>query len=421
MRLKKEQLQLVKNKLGVKTLYSYSKVSTFEQCLNLYMMKYVEYKRGLNGSCYTYFGTLAHEIIQDYYEGKYKNRNEMLEAFNDGVAEWTALIANPDNKHFKFTSDSERDKYILNLQHYFSTVELLQEDIKNERLILTEFMGNEKYAFQGYIDSMYQRKSDGKTVIMDYKTSSISGFSGAKLNEKSKQLFIYAIGLTQRFGVKVEDIVLVYDMMKYMNVTYIQKNGTPKITHCERSSWVGKMSSPIRKKFKEYNDKFGLLQKEVDKKTKYMSAKCRTEEEVKQAEEDIKVIYSEMEGLGEPFSEDEINEYIETAMLVNSIEGLPEVIRNEFTFGNCFIEVEFNEDTLKEMEAHIVEVLDEIVVRTSTGDFERGRIMDNESFYCTNLCDLRSECNLYKEYREDKGMFVGEQMTDDDILNALGL
>lgn len=430
-RLSYEQLNIIKQKLGVKQIWSFSKISTYTQCSWLYLMKYIQKIRVDGNNCYTFWGTVAHDLVQGLYEGEH-TYDEMLEKFEDKVLEYNML----DDAKLKFPSDNEYANYLANLRHYFANVKQLPYKIAIEKPVLAVFEGNERYAFQGYIDAEYLDKETGKYVILDYKTSSLSGFTGKKLLEKARQLMIYATGLTM-FGrevdgkmrsLSIEDIVVRYDMMKYLNVTYMQKNGTPKTTRAERRLWVGKIATPLRKDLEEAPKQMETIEKEIRKLERKHNAKVRTEEERVELRKEIVKLEEEhskwVEHLYDPV---EIGEMIEQAIENNNLDNMPDYVQKKYVLSDCYIDVELTEEIIEEFKKELIGVLDEVTSKSAEEDkkeaFMRGRIENHESYYCQNLCELKGHCNFYREMRESQSMFLDktDAPSDADILSMLGL
>lgn len=424
-RLSHEQLNVIKDRLGVDRIWSFSKMSTFEQCIWSYKLKYIDKVKGKEDSCYTYWGTIAHDIRQGFYDGVYKSNDEMLEKLEDEIAKYLM----EDKKELKFPNKSEHVGYFDNLRHYFANCSNIEADVRNEKPVIAVLKGNgdKKFAFQGYIDSYY--KEDGKHYILDYKTSSIIGFTGEKLLKKSQQLMVYAYGLWKQQGIPIEDIVIKFDMMKYCNVSFLLKNGNTKVTKCERRNWVGNISNQIHKDFEDVPKLIEAHQKKVMQLTKKMNAKCRTPEEVEELKVQIGELENEIKGLEEvSFDVLEINEKISKAIDDNNLSSLPQFIQDKYTVSECMIEVELNQEIIEECIANIVELL-EAIVEAESGEheesFNRNRIVENESYYCNNLCDVRDSCKFYKEYREHLDLFFNggdkSENSDDLILAMLGL
>jgi PD-(D/E)XK nuclease superfamily len=429
-RLSYEQLDLIKEKMGVDKLWSFSKVSLFTQCSWAYYLKYILKLRVKGDSCYTWWGTVSHDLIQGFYDGEH-TYEEMSQKLEEKIIEYNLI----DDPKLKFPDESQFESYISNLRHYFSNVKKIPHKVINEKPVLAQFDGDEKYVFQGYIDSEFFDE-DGNFVILDYKTSSMSGFTGEKLYEKARQLMIYALGISM-FGrsvdgemtkIPLDKIVIRYDMMKYCNVSYVQKNGEMKVTKAERRHWVGKIANPIRKNFETVEKDIKKAEKEIKKLDKKRSAKVRTEEEKVELTAQIEEIERYIEGMKDNlYDVIELNEMIENAINDNTLDNLPAFVREKYTVTDCYIDVELNEEILEKFKGELVETLNEIIAKSQEEDkeqaFTRGKIDNSDSFYCTNLCDLREHCSFYKEYKEHNAMFMDKKdaPSDEELLQMLGL
>lgn len=424
-RLTGEQLNVIKEKLGVDRIWSFSKMSTYEQCTWLYKLKYIDKLRGIQDSCYTYWGTIAHDIRQGFYEGDYKSNDEMLEKLEEEIAKYIL----EDKKELKFPNQNEAGNYFDNLRHYFKNCKHVEGKVENERVVLSVLNGEDgkKYAFQGYIDSFYQE--DGKNIILDYKTSSMSGFTGDKLLDKSKQLMIYAYGLWKMQNLPIESIVLRFDMMKYCNITFKQKNGNYKTTRAERRAWVSSIANQVRKDLEDVPKSIEAIEKKIAQLIKKRSAKCRTELEIEGLNVQIGDYEQEKKELETKlFDVFEINEMVSEAIDTNDLESLPQFVQDKYKVEDCLIDVELNEEIIDGYIESMKVTLEEIV-ENECGDaeetFGRNRIQDSESYYCNNLCDLRDSCKFYKDYKDHLSMFLNsdkkEENEDDLILQMLGL
>jgi hypothetical protein len=429
-RLNSEQLTLIKEKMGVDNLWSFSKLSTFDNCSWLFKLKYIDKIRVNGDSCYTYFGTIAHDLIQGLYieEHTYK---QMVDIFDQKVMEWQIN----DNPSLRFPSDDVRDGYIQNLKHYFSHVAQLPYKMMSERAVLAVFKGIEKFVFQGYIDGEYL-DSEGNLVILDFKTSSISGFTGKKLLEKSKQLMIYAMGVIQHgrmFNDKmkkftIDQIKIRYDMMKYCNITFMQKNGNLKTTKAERRLWVAHISNPIRKDLEGVEKEIERLEKEIAKLLKKMNMKKTIPEDAEGYSVAIGEIEAQIKDLHDYLYDPiQINEMIEQATNMNDLSIFPQFIQDKYKVEDCYIDVDLTQDILNEFEAELVQTLNLITAKSKEENkdeaFDRPRIDNSDSFFCVTLCDMKDNCKFYAEFKEHNTMFAtnSEQPTDQEMLAMLGL
>lgn len=428
-RLSYEQLEKLKEKFGVDRIWSFSKVDSFDTCTWLYKLKYVDKIKTKSDSCYTWWGTVSHELIQDFYDGKY-HYEKMSELLEDKITEYNTLVLTEPK--LKFPEDSIYENYIESLKHYFSNVKPLSNyEIKNEKPVLALFEGeNGKYLFQGYIDSTYVDEN-GNTVILDYKTSSISGFSGKKLIDKSRQLMIYAMGLNQFQKIPLNKIKIRYDMMKYVVVSYPLKNGNIRETKAERKGWVGQISNQLRKDLEDVPKNLEKVEKEIAKiKKKLDSKKQPSEHERKELEDKLnKLEYLKVELASYCYDVLELNEMVSKAIHNNTLEEMPPFIQNKYTLSECYIDVELTPEIIEEFKKELINKLDKIIAKENEDDkdkaFERPRIEQHESFYCNTLCDMKEHCKIYEEYKEHMSMFLDkpkeESVSDDDILKMLGL
>lgn len=431
MRLNREQLNLIQEKLGVDKLWSFSKVGTFDQCTWLYFLKYIKKIRVKGDNCYTWWGSASHEIIQDWYDKKFIAYANMAEELEKKVTAYNLI----DDKKLKFPNDDQWNNYIANLRHYFSNTQIIPYNVINERAVLAIFQGKEKYVFQGYIDSEFV-DSEGNLVIMDYKTSSMSGFSGKQLLKKARQLIIYAIGVSQHGRMidgemqkfPINKIKIRYDMMKYVNISFMQKNGNMNTTKAERRNWVGHIATQVRKDLEGVSKEIEKCEKEIKKLERKYNAKVRTEDEKRELEPLIKEQYDKQAYLESYVYDDiKISGLIEQACNDNSLNCMPPFVQEKYTVENCYIDVELTDEVVEECKQELIATLDQIVEKSAEQDketaFDRPRIESSDSYYCVNLCDMKDHCKHYKEFKEHNEMFMikKEQPSDQDLLAMLGL
>lgn len=241
-RLTSEQLNSLKEHYGVNRIWSWSRLNTYVEQPWVYYMTYLHKDKVRTDNVYSFWGSLAHDIVQDCYDGKHSEK-DLPTVFSDKVLDWRITYSDI----YRFSSENVERGYIDNLTHYFTNFEKLPYKLKNEvpvKIVLTEDDGHR--VFIGYIDSIYKDEND-EIYLLDYKTSSISGFTGKKLMEHSKQLILYALGIHQKTGIPFEKIHPRFDMMKYVNIEYLQKNGKWKSTIKERTKIVESQRKKIEK------------------------------------------------------------------------------------------------------------------------------------------------------------------------------
>lgn len=431
MRLSREQLNTIKDMMGVDTLWSYSKVGAYDQCTHLYFLKYVKNIRVKGDNCWTWWGSASHGIIQDWYDKKFNEYVEMAGVLEKKVIEYSLI----EDEKLKFPNEDQWKSYIANLRHYFANTEIIPFNVVNERAVLAVFHGKKKYVFQGYLDSEFV-DGEGNLIIMDYKTSSLSGFSGKDLIKKARQLIIYAIGVNQHGRMvdgemrqfPMDKIKVRYDMMKYVNVSFVQKNGNVKVTKAERRNWVGHIANQVRKDLEDVPKEIENCEKEIRKLERRYNAKVRTEEEKRELEPLIKEQYDRKAYLESyMFDSVKITELIEEACINNDLSCMPPFVQEKYKVGNCYIDVELTAEVIEECKRELVATLDAITEKTAEEDkeeaFSRPRIDNSDSYYCVNLCDMKDHCKHYKTFREHNEMFLMEKKppSDKELLALLGL
>lgn len=367
MRLSNEQQEMIKAKFGVNRLWSFSRYNTYVEQPWEYRIVYLEHKVRTS-NVYTYLGTYCHDIIQDYYDGKLKYE-DMSKRFNEVIEEWKTTS-------YHFMSEKVRDSWLANMDHYYKNTSTIKAKVLNERpvcLVLKDNVTDKNVVFIGYLDSEYFDE-DGNLIIMDYKTSSKGEFTGAKLAHKSLQLKIYAMAVSQQRGIPLHKIKLRYDMMKYVNVSYLQKNGKWKSTLQERSKWVASQDKKIRTL---------LMENGMD-------------------------IF-------------DIDLVMATAIAMNDISDLPKEVQDCFKISNGYIDVQIRPDEAKNIEQMILKNIRECELLEQSDDLERAfpePVIDaTNKFYFEQLSPQLLQ--FHEGWQAEKERAYGNSALDIDDLAEL--
>lgn len=371
MRLTKEELENVKKKYGVDTLYSFSRFDKFRQSRYEYFLTYIKHEDPQGEiSPYGILGGECHDLIESFYNGEIEYK-DLADAFD------TAFATNIDMLDYKFNrSDEEmnksiKKKYFENLLEFFKNYKPLPYKMANEKFVAIKVADN--IVFQGYIDNVYKDKN-GIYWITDYKTS--SAYKGKAIEEHSHQLVLYAAGLNQ-MGVPADKIRIQWNFLKYVNIDTLQKNGKFAHTVSER--------------------------REIGQKCK---AKAK--------------IWLKTYG----FSDDEIDEFANEMLVSNSIDCLPDEVKEKFTIEDCYVEVENWQNIWEELKEEIIETIDEINKLTEeynlTGDdklfWDNDEKLKSQSYYLSNLSDYKiSQLKDYANYLERQ---EAEKEASEDLLGV---
>lgn len=371
MRLSKEELENVKKKYGVDTLYSFSRFDKFRQSRYEYFLTYIKHEDPQGEiSPYGILGGECHDLIESFYNGEIEYE-DLADAFDTSFATNIDMLDYKFNRSDEAMNKSVKKKYYENLLEFFKNYKPLPYKMANEKFVTIKVADN--IVFQGYIDNVYKDKN-GIYWITDYKTS--SAYKGKAIEEHSHQLVLYAAGLNQ-MGVPADKIRIQWNFLKYVNIDTLQKNGKFAHTVSER--------------------------REIGQKCK---AKAK--------------IWLKTYG----FSDDEIDEFANEMLVSNSIDCLPNEVKEKFTIEDCYVEVENWQDIWEELKEEIIETIDEINRLTEeynlTGDdklfWDDDEKLKSQSYYLSNLSDYKiSQLKDYANYLERQ---EAEKEASEDLLGV---
>ena len=368
-RLTAEQLEFIKNQAGVDKLWSWSKINCFHTSPYEYYLKYIKKaKEDRADSIYTTTGGLAHNILEKFYTGEI-TYEQMIDEFEDG---W---IVAADIADLKFDrADEERnaqikDKYYENLVHFFNNHTVLKNKPIIEQFVKVKIGNN---LFQGYIDLAF-KDEQGCITIQDWKTSSI--YKGAKAENESGQLVLYAIGLNQQ-GVPMDKIKIRWNFLKYVTIQYEQKNGTVKTREVERC----KIGESLQSNAKTWLKAFGY----------------------------------------------EPDEYLKAMLDTNGIDCLPDEVKEKYVITDCYVYVDLTDELINKWTEHVITVIKDIELReadyaethSDACFYDTDESVKAQSYYFANLCSYSR--NLHKPYDDYCKRLEAAQNGNDLFSGLLG-
>ena len=351
-RLSYEELEKIKKKYGVERIWSWSKMNTYMTSKFEYLLKYIlKSKEDRCDSCYTTLGTICHDTLEKFYEGKIEYK-DMIDDYNDGFTTAITIADLKFNRSDEEKNKSIGEKYNENLVHFFKNHVPYKHKLLVEKPIVVVIDGN---VFVGYIDGLY-KDDDGNYYILDFKSSSI--YTGKTLENNSGQLTIYAVGLHQ-MGIPYEKIKAQFNFLKYCTIKYEQKNGAIKYRNVERCKIGESLQSNAKTWLKHF---------------KY-----------------------------------EPDEYLKMLLDTNSIDCLPEEVKEKYEITDCHVDVDLSEKAIEKWFNTITDTLIDIELREK--DYEETKSLqcfwDDEadvqaqSYYFANLCAYSASKHLpYKAYLE---------------------
>ena len=321
-----------------KKVYSYSKINTFNGCQLEFFKTYIA-KEKSRDNVYSYFGDKLHLGIEKIYRGE-STVEEMQRQFTDYLVEGEML-------GYKFPNEVIKNSWEKDIQHFIDNFTPIEKKFVLERHFVLELEND--IVLQGYIDAMVQsEKGKGYVDIIDWKSR--SKFRGKKLKEAGRQLLMYKLAIESTSNLKVDK--LMWFMMKYLNVCWKLKNGKTKKKMCNRGKWVKEMKNPFTK---------------------------------------------DLQALG--YDDFEIEMLLDEAIANNSIDTLPDEIKDKYTLEDCFVEYEVTNQDIEEFKTYVIETIEKIEGKSKVEEeWKPLEITKYESFYCSNLCGHKSTCGAYQTF-----------------------
>lgn len=372
MRKTGEELEKIKKDLGISKIWSWSKINTYMTDPYEYLLKYIlRVPEDRKDSIYAVSGGCSHEVIEKFYRNELDHQG-MLNEYEDKLFEFNTLGLLYDRSD-KDKNEKIARKYEDCMRHFFLNHKRVTDKPIIEQFVLIK-VGDEY--FQGYIDfiNVEMREENKKIIITDWKTSSI--YKGDKLLKESGQLLLYGEGIHQKTKMPYKDIIIRFNFMKYVNVTYTQKKGDKKIRQIERNAIGEKLQSNAKTWLKHFK-----------------------------------------------YEEDEIEILLDQMLNTNRINCLPKEVQEKFEIDDCFIEVELNEEIVKEHIKKIIDLIAEIEEKESTYKLTKNKdifwqdVAKDNSYYHANLSGYSANIHEpYKKYLDEFENKEGRKVLEDKSL-----
>ncbi len=192
--------------------YSFSRVTTFEQCARRYRYRYLDGVQEGFDSVESFMGRQVHAAIEWLYEERGKGRSPRAdETVAWYCTRWDAGITAGPRLVRVVKNDAPLETYrrsgadMLARFHGSRFASDRLETLGNEHHFLVKL--GDRYEFQGYIDRL-ARDEAGTLHIIDYKTGrkSSRSFEG----REAEQLEAYAVALFSSHPVEEIELVLEY-------------------------------------------------------------------------------------------------------------------------------------------------------------------------------------------------------------------
>ncbi|MDA2916048.1 PD-(D/E)XK nuclease family protein [Nitrospinae bacterium AH_259_B05_G02_I21] len=198
------------------TLYSHSRLGTFESCPYKYKLRYIDRVEVEDfETVETFLGSLVHEVLEKLYKdllnGKENNLEELLEFYEQ---EWERQCS-PDIIVVKegFTPENYREVGRQCLRDYYDQHHPFTDGktVGIEERILIDLDESGRYKLQGYMDRLVD-KGAGVYEIHDYKTSSRLPTQADA--DKDQQLALYQLAV-QEMWPDVKEVRLAWHYLRF--------------------------------------------------------------------------------------------------------------------------------------------------------------------------------------------------------------
>jgi len=209
------------------TIYSHSKLSTFEQCPLKFKFKYIDkiqpdFKQSIEG----FLGNKVHDTLEWVYNHTNKHLLKIDDLIEYYAQSW-AKDFNPEIKIVKenLTAETYFNKGIKFLINYFQKhTPFIDNTIATEKKIVLEIYPEKNHQIIGYIDRLVHYKDTNLFEIHDYKTSGTLK-SQTEL-DKDRQLALYSIAIKEQQN--ASEVNLIWHFLDF-NQQVISKRTTEQL------------------------------------------------------------------------------------------------------------------------------------------------------------------------------------------------
>lgn len=374
MRLSYEELNKVKEEYGVDILWSFSRFNCYRTSKYEYMLKYIEKVKENNDkmSAYAPLGTVCHDNIEAYYDGKL-SADSLPNEFDDAFTVNIDIAGLCFDRCDSTKNENIKTKYYKNLMHYFENFKPMDVTPKLEQFLTIKVADD--IVFQGYADCL--SIEDGYCIVTDFKTSSI--YKGKKAEKESAQLVLYSEALRQK-GFPKDKIKARWAFLKYVDIDCEQVNGKIKTRTVERSE----IGNSLQASAKTWLKKYGY--------------------------------------------EDDLLVYLDALAQSNDIKVLPEDVQKKFIVKDCYVYIDNIWDLYNELKDEIIETIAEINDKTEKYNelkdtnleaaehlfWDDDETLKAQGYYFNNLCGYNiPTVKPYKQYLD--------RINADKSLDLLGL
>lgn len=198
------------------TIYSHSRLSTFEQCKYKYKLKYLDkIPSPLEKSIEAHLGNCVHHTMEWLYllvlNKKIPSLDEVLEEYlKKWEKEWLDEINIVRNEFDKEYYKNKGIKFLID--YYIKHCPFEDGTISIEEQVWINLGSDFPHKIIGYIDRLVYNKNNEEFEIHDYKTA--NNLPTQDKFDKDRQLALYSLAIKEKYG-KDKSILLVWHYLNY--------------------------------------------------------------------------------------------------------------------------------------------------------------------------------------------------------------
>lgn len=198
------------------TIYSHSRLNTFETCPQMFKYRYIDKIRTpFEKTVETHLGKIVHEVLEWLYtevkNGRIPDLDDALIYYREGWnSKWEETIKIVRKNLTKEDYFNKGLQFLIS--YYMKHKPFNDNTIEIEKRVLIEMDEEGKYKLQGFIDRLVYNLEEERYEVHDYKTS--NSLPLPEKIEADKQLALYAIGIKDLYGYDKE-VILVWHYLAF--------------------------------------------------------------------------------------------------------------------------------------------------------------------------------------------------------------